>query len=121
MQKLLGYIFTPIHYVIFIIAIIIFHPLQVIAYLIGGRPWQRRVVNYMLFFLTKSLYIAGVHHRFINFDNIPTDRPIIVVANHHHIHDITNLNWILRKFDVSFVSKAELNILFISNHCSFLA
>jgi len=108
MQKLLGYIFTPLHYFVFGLALLIFHPLQVIAYAIGGREWQRRVVNGMLFFLTKSLYLAGVHQRFINFENIPEGRPLIVVANHHHVHDITNLNWILRKLDVSFVSKAAL-------------
>lgn len=108
MQKLLGYIFTPIHYIFFVLTLIVFHPLQVITYAIGGREWQRRVVNGMLFFLTKSLYLAGVHQRFINFENIPEGRPLIIVANHHHVHDITNLNWALRKFDVSFVSKAEL-------------
>ena len=108
MQKLLGYIFTPLHFIIFILALLVFHPLQVIAYTMGGREWQRRVVSCMLFFLTKSLYLAGVHVKFINFENIPKDRPLIIVANHHHVHDITNLNWILRKFDVSFVSKAAL-------------
>jgi 1-acyl-sn-glycerol-3-phosphate acyltransferase len=108
MQKLIGYILTPLHFLVFAIAVLVFHPLQVVAYWMGGREWQRRVVNCMLFFLTKSLYLAGVHQRFINFDGLPTDRPIIIVANHHNVHDITNLNWILRKFDVSFVSKAEL-------------
>ncbi|MEN8139582.1 MAG: lysophospholipid acyltransferase family protein [Bacteroidota bacterium] len=108
MQKLLGYIFTPLHFIVFGLALAIFHPLQMIAFWIGGREWQRRAVNGMLFFLTKSLYLAGIHQRFINFENIPKGRPIIIVANHHHIHDITNINWIFRKFDLSFVSKAEL-------------
>ena len=108
MQKLIGYIFTPLHFIVFILALLVFHPLQVIAYAIGGRLWQRKVVNGMLFVLTKSLYLAGIHQRFINFENIPEGRPLIIVANHHHIHDITNLNWALRKFDVSFVSKAAL-------------
>lgn len=108
MQKLIGYIFTPIHFLFFIITIIIFHPFQVIAYWMGGREWQIKVLNVMIFFLTKSLYLAGVHQRYINFDNIPEGRPIIIVANHHHVHDITNINRIFRKFDVSFVSKANL-------------
>ena len=44
----------------------------------------------------------------INFAVNETSRPIIIVANHHHVHDITNINWIFRKFDLSFVSKAKL-------------
>lgn len=108
MQKILGYFFTSIHLIIFAISVIIFHPIQVLAYWIGGRQWQRKVVNVMTFFLTKSIYLAGVRIKTINFEKIPKDRPIIIVANHHNTHDITNMGWIFRKFDLSFVSKANL-------------
>jgi len=108
MQKILGYIFTPIHFLVFALALLIFHPLQIVAFWIGGRKWQNKVVGLMIFFLTKSLYLAGVHQKFINFEKLPTGRPIIIVANHHHLHDITNIGWIFRKYDLSFVSKAKL-------------
>lgn len=108
MGKLLGYIFTPLHYLIFGISLLVFHIPQVIAFAIGGRKMQNKVVVALTFFLSKSLYVAGVNQKYIGFENLPKGRPIIIVSNHHNLQDITNLQWIFRKYDLAFVSKAKL-------------
>lgn len=108
MKKVLEYILSSVFYLIFGVATLIFHPIQIMAYFIGGRKLQMKALNGLLFFISQTIRVAGVKLKYINFDNLPNNRPIIIVANHHDTQDITNLNWILRKKDVSFVSKARL-------------
>lgn len=58
--------------------------------------------------LTKSLLLNGTTCHFINKHNLPTDRPLIIVANHNSLYDIAPFFWYLRKHHVKFISKIEL-------------
>ena len=41
-------------------------------------------------------------------ENIPENKPLIIVANHQSLHDITTIIWFLRKTHPKFISKIEL-------------
>ena len=108
MNKLLGYVFSPLFYIAFFLSLVIFHPIQWICYRFLGYRAHKVSVDILNFFLTYSdLFLLST----VNFTNkqvLPTDRPIIFVANHQSMYDIPALIWFLRKYHVKFISKIEL-------------
>lgn len=56
----------------------------------------------------RSTHFLGTHYAFKKEVEIPTDRPIILVANHQSMNDIPPLIWFFRKNHPKFVSKKEL-------------
>lgn len=108
MRKILGYIFTPIYFLVFGILLGIFHPLQVIAWKLGGYPAQKRTVEILNFFLIRSLIILGSIPKFRGFEKIPEDKPLIIVSNHQSQYDIPPVVVGFRKNYPKFISKIEL-------------
>ena len=108
MNKILGYIFSPIHYLVFGLLLAIFHPIQWLSLKLGGYKAHKASVDILNFFLMCSLYLLGTSIRFINRQNLPTDRPIIFIANHQSLYEIPPLIWYLRKHHAKFISKIEL-------------
>ncbi|MFI5451150.1 lysophospholipid acyltransferase family protein [Pedobacter sp. UC225_61] len=108
MKKLLGYIFTPIFYFFFFSLLCIFHPIQWICYRFFGYKAHKVSVDVMNFFLTYCNWFLLNSVTFTNQQNLPTDRPIIFVANHQSMYDIPGLIWYLRKYQPKFISKIEL-------------
>jgi 1-acyl-sn-glycerol-3-phosphate acyltransferase len=108
MKKLLGYIFTPIFYFFFFLMLCIFHPIQWICYRFFGYKAHKASVDVMNFFLTYCNWFLLNSVTFTNHQNLPTDRPIIFVANHQSMYDIPGLIWYLRKYQPKFISKIEL-------------
>ena len=56
----------------------------------------------------RCLNILGTRFTFINPHNIPTDQPLIIVANHQSMYDIPPLLYYMSKYHPKFVSKIEL-------------
>jgi len=108
MHKFWGYILTPIYYLFFWFWLGIFHPLQWLAYNLGGYKAHKKVVDIMNFFLLYNGYLLGHRITFKNPYNLPTDRPIIFLANHQSMYDIPPIIWFLRKHHAKFISKIEL-------------
>lgn len=52
--------------------------------------------------------VLGTRYSFKNNQNIPTDRPLIIVTNHQSMYDIPPIIWYMRKYHPKFVSKIEL-------------
>lgn len=52
--------------------------------------------------------ILGTRYKFENNQQIPTDRPLIIVTNHQSMYDIPPIIWYMRKYHPKFVSKIEL-------------
>lgn len=108
MRKLFGYILSPLTIVAFFLALLIFHPLQWIAYKLFGYTAHKKVVDTLNLFLLRSFYLTGNRVIFINKQNLPLGRPIIFMANHQSLADIPPLIYYLRKYHAKFISKIEL-------------
>lgn len=108
MKKLLGYLLTPIFYLVFGLFLGIFHPIQWVCYKVFGYSAHKWSVDVLNFFLTYSqlALLNGVSFR--NDFKLPKDRSIIFVANHQSMYDIPSLIWFLRKHHPKFISKIEL-------------
>ena len=108
MRKFFGYILSPIHYILFGLVLLIFHPLQWICYNVFGYKAHKWSVDVLNFFLVATYYLLGNTVTFTNKQNLPVGRPIIFLANHQSMYDIPVLIWFLRKYHAKFISKIEL-------------
>ncbi|MEX8547785.1 MAG: lysophospholipid acyltransferase family protein [Mucilaginibacter sp.] len=108
MQKLLSYILTPLHYILFTFFLLVFHPVQWIAFRFFGYQAHKNVVDLMNLGLVSSYYLLGNSVSFSNRFDLPENRPIIFIANHQSLYDIPPLIWFLRKYHAKFISKIEL-------------
>ena len=108
MKKKLAYILTPIHYFAFGLLIVIFHPIQVICWTFWGYPAQKRAVDIMNYLIIKCHLILGSRAKFVGFEKIPKDRPLIIVSNHQSHFDIPPICWGFRKYFPKYISKIEL-------------
>lgn len=108
MKKFLGYILSPLAIVVFVLLLLIFHPIQWVAYRFFGYKAHKFWVDVLDLGLTKTPYLLGNSTTFINKQNLPTDRPMIFMSNHQSLFDIPPLIWYLRKYHAKFISKIEL-------------
>ena len=108
MNKVLGYIFSPIHYLVFGFFICLFHPIQWVCFNLGGQKAHKKSVDLLNFFLVGTYYLMGSLINFKNPYQLPSHRPIIFIANHQSLYDIPPLIWFLRRYHAKFISKIEL-------------
>ena len=108
MQKLLSYLLTPLHYLVFTFFLLVFHPVQWIAFRFFGYQAHKNVVDWMNLGLVSSYYLLGNTVSFSNRFDLPENRPVIFIANHQSLYDIPPLIWFLRKYHAKFISKIEL-------------
>lgn len=106
--KLISYPLTVIHYLIFGLLLLIFHPIQWVAYNLFGKKAHRASVIALNIGLTWSLYALFSRVKFINKHQIPKDAPIIIVSNHQSTYDIPPMYKYFSKNFPNFVSKKEL-------------
>lgn len=107
-KKIAGYLLSPLHYIIFGVVLLIFHPIQWVSLKLGGYTAHKRAVDILNFFLMATYYSLGNTVKFINKQKLPTDRPIIFISNHQSMYDIPPLIYYLRKHHAKFISKIEL-------------
>lgn len=107
-KNIIAYPLTVLHYIVFGILLLVFHPVQVIAYHVFGKKAHRETVIALNMCLTYSLYFLFSRVEFINKHSIPKGVPLIIVANHQGTYDIPPIFWYLRKTYPNFVSKIEL-------------
>ena len=107
-KKTIAVPLTIIYYLFFGLTLLIFHPLQWIAYNLFGYQAHKKVVDLFNGCLIFCLYILGTRISFINKQNILDGVPLIIVSNHQGLYDISPLSWFFRKHHPKFVSKIEL-------------
>lgn len=109
MRLLIAHVLTPLFHICFVGVLLIFHPIQWVTYHLLGEMPHRRLVYFMNGCLSASLYVLGNSVRFINEQKLPTDRPLIIVANHNSLHDIPTIYNRMRRYHPVFVSKKSLS------------
>ncbi|WP_291723360.1 lysophospholipid acyltransferase family protein [Bernardetia sp.] len=107
-QKILSWIVTPIFVVAFFSTLCIFHVAQVIGLKLFGYKGHKKSVDYMIFWLMQALYTLGAKLPSSKQPNLPTDRPILIVANHQSMYDIPAIMRVFKKYHPKFVSKKEI-------------
>lgn len=107
-MKLINYISGSIFRIIFFLTILLLHPIQWLTYNLLGTRAQEQLIYLLNAILTYSISLCGNTIKFINAYQLPTDRPIIFMANHQSMWDIVGIYWFLRAQRPIFVSKVEL-------------
>lgn len=108
MTKLLAYPLTVVYFICFGLTLLIFHPIQWFCFNVLGYKAHKISVIWLQFWLMRCLNILGTRFSFSNPYNIETDQPLIIVANHQSMYDISPLMWYMRKHHPKFISKKEL-------------
>lgn len=108
MKRILDYLLSVVYMIHFGATLAFFHVYQVVAYSLFGRKGQKIAADHLNFSLTYGLLWTGASIRFEHRTPLPTNRPIIFVANHQSTYDISGVGWFLRKHTPIFVSKIEL-------------
>jgi len=108
MRKLLSYPLTVIYYIFFLLTLVIFHPIQWICFNVFGYRAHKISVDILQFLLMRCMNILGTRFTFINNHKIDTNQPLIIVANHQSMYDISPIMWYMRKHHPKFISKKEL-------------
>ncbi len=109
MKKMLGYLLTPVYHFYFGLMLLIFHPVQVAAFHLFGDLSRKKVVDFLNGSLVKGLCILGCRIKFVGFEKIPENRPIVIVSNHQSLYDIPAVVHGFRKYYPKFISKIELS------------
>lgn len=108
MQKIISYPISFIAILIFLLTLIVFHPIQWVCFNVFGYQAHKKSVDYLNFILLRIGHVLGTNYKIENRESIPKGVPIIFVANHQGMYDIIGMIWFLRKFHPKFVSKIEL-------------
>lgn len=106
-QKLIGWLFTPIHLMACAVIFLAFHPIQVMARGLGYSA-HKRVVDAMSWCVLESLRLVGARVEFVSPAKLPDDRPSLLIANHQSLYDIALIAWFFRSHHPKFVAKTEL-------------
>jgi 1-acyl-sn-glycerol-3-phosphate acyltransferase len=107
-MKFLAYPLTVLYFICFGLTLVIFHPIQWFFHNVLGYKAHKISVDWLQFFLMRCLNILGTTFTFSNPHNIKKGIPLIVVANHQSMYDISPLMWYMRKHHIKFISKKEL-------------
>ncbi len=108
MRKLLAYPLTVLYFICFGLTLVVFHPIQWVCHNIFGYKAHKISVDWLQFFLMRSLNVLGTRFTFNNPHQISTERPLLIVSNHQSMYDISPIMWYMRKHHVKFVAKKEL-------------
>lgn len=108
MQKIISYPISAIALLIFVLFLLIFHPIQWVCLNLFGYNAHKKSVDYLNGILLAVGALIGSTFSVSGLEKVPKNAPLIFVANHQSLYDIIGLIWFLRKWHPKFVSKIEL-------------
>jgi len=108
MKFALACVLSSIYYPLLGLCLTLFQPLQWLAWKFGGYPLHKRSVDCLNASMLACLGVLGTRIRFDNPHPLPEHVPLIIVANHQSMHDVSPLAWFFRAHHPKFVAKKEL-------------
>ena len=108
MEKVLSYFVSVVFYLVFLVFLLIFHPVQWVCFNVFGYQAHKKSVDVLNGLLVRCLHILGTTIAFKGIEKVPAGVPLIIVANHQSMYDIPPIIWFMRKFHPKFISKKEL-------------
>ncbi|ALM49125.1 glycerol acyltransferase [Flavobacterium psychrophilum] len=108
MEKILSYPLSIIYYIVFLLFLLIFHPVQWICFNLFGYQAHKKSVDFLNACLIRTSLILFTTYKIEGREKIPAGVPLIIVANHQSMNDIPPIIWFMRKFHPKFISKKEL-------------
>jgi 1-acyl-sn-glycerol-3-phosphate acyltransferase len=109
MEKFISYPISLVAMLLFLLTLVIFHPIQWICLNVFGYQAHKKSVDYLNFLLLRIGHLLGTTYEVKNRELIPEGVPLIIASNHQSLYDIVGIIWFLRKFHPKFVSKVELS------------
>lgn len=101
-------VLSIVHYAFYGFFLFIFWPIQWIALRVFGYKAHKLSVDLLNKCLNSTIYLLASRVVLINKQNLPNDRPLIVVSNHQSTYDITPLGSTFRKHHPKYIAKKEL-------------
>ena len=108
MEKIISYPISFVSMLLFLLALVIFHPIQWICFNVFGYQAHKKSVDYLNLVLLRIGHLLGNTYKVTGRELIPQNVPIIFVSNHQSLYDIAGIIWFMRKNHPKFVSKKEL-------------
>ena len=108
MKKIISYPISFVATILFLVALLIFHPIQWICLNVFGYQAHKKSVDYLNWTLLRIGHLLGTTFSVSGREFIPLNSPVIFVANHQSLYDIIAIIWFFRKYHPKFVSKKEL-------------
>ncbi|WP_159799827.1 1-acyl-sn-glycerol-3-phosphate acyltransferase [Flavobacterium sp. MK4S-17] len=108
MEKIISYPISAVYYILFLLTLVVFHPIQWICFNVFGYHAHKKSVDILNLFLVRGTFLLGTTYKFKGLEKIPAGVPLIIVANHQSMYDIPAIIWFMRKFHPKFISKKEL-------------
>ncbi len=113
-QKIPGlrdYFTSALYLVFFMVALLVFDPIQRVLDCLGRR-FQQKGIIFLSRVLIGGLKICGVNFEYTSADsplvNLPLNRPLVIVSNHQSLFDILSLSILFAAHLPRFISKQEL-------------
>ncbi|MCB0352788.1 MAG: 1-acyl-sn-glycerol-3-phosphate acyltransferase, partial [Bdellovibrionales bacterium] len=116
LRRVLSWIASPLHGVLFLLILLVTHPLVIFAQAVFGRRGFYAILKLHNLLHLLNMKLAGTRID-VQFEApLPETGAVIYVANHQSMYDIPFLIWFLRKRMPHFIAKIELKsfIPFIS-------
>ena len=99
MEKILSYPLSIVYYILFLLWLLIFHPIQWICFNVFGYNAHRLSVAYLNWFLVRTAHVVGTTYHIKGMENVPENKPLVIVANHQSLHDIQKVWYIVKYLD----------------------
>lgn len=107
-HRLASWLCTIPYTVVFILILVLFHPLHVVAALFGKRAHKWMLDRMNLSIVWNIRLLTGARYRVVGAPQLEDNRSVILIANHQSMYDIPMMMWECRAREVGFISKKEL-------------